>query len=356
MPVDMLYQGQSTNNSLFEKLLAVNFDVGALRPYIGNDGKSYITQNVHGEPKAVRTNADATLTKEAWKQFDTSIMRAARQRLRAVADVRAAGLTYGIPNGMGTTVLEYQKTSDINDAHISMDGLVLGSNDRPIFQSAFLPLPIIHKDFQFSAREVATSRRTGAPLDTTMGELAGRKVGEMTEKLLLGRGGTYAFGGGSLYGMTNFTSRISYTMTDPTDSSWTPQLHLDEVLAMRTLAQDYKHYGPFVLYYATKWDKYLDNDFSAGKGSITLRARLKMIEGISDVRTLDYLDTSSSTYNVVMLEMDPLTIRLVIGMEVVTLEWETMGGLLKNYKVMCIIVPQLRADIDGNTGIVHGSI
>jgi len=57
----------------------------------------------------------------------------------------------------------------------------------------------------------------------------------------------------------------------------------------------------------------------------------------------------------VLLEMDSSTIRMVIGMDVMTLEWESYGGLLKNYKVMCIIIPQLRADIDDNTGIVHGS-
>jgi hypothetical protein len=53
--------------------------------------------------------------------------------------------------------------------------------------------------------------------------------------------------------------------------------------------------------------------------------------------------------------MDTGTIRLVIGMDVTTLEWDDMGGLRKNYKVMNIIIPQLRADYDSNTGILHGS-
>ena len=356
MPIDFIFNRQSTDSSLFEKLLAVNFDTGALRPWRSTkDGRSYVTlTQKDGKKKNVLTNAAATLTKDAWKMLDTAVMRAARMRLRAVVDIRTAGLTFNIPNGMGTTVLEYQKMSDTNDAHISMDGLALGQNDRPTVESAFLPLPIIHKDFQFSAREIATGRNTNMPLDTSMGEGAGFKIGELTEKLLLGRHSTYKFGGGVIYGMTNFPGRLTKTITAPNATGWTPQIHLDEVLDMRQTSQTYKHYGPWTLYYSTAWDKYLDGNFTTAYPK-SLRARLKEIDGINDVKTLDFLDSATSTYNVVLLEMSPLTVRLVIGMEVQTLEWETVGGLLKNYKAMCIIIPQLRADVDGNTGIVHGA-
>jgi hypothetical protein len=37
-------------------------------------------------------------------------------------------------------------------------------------------------------------------------------------------------------------------------------------------------------------------------------------------------------------------------------EWQTEGGLITKYKVMTIQVPQVRADQDGNSGIVHGGI
>jgi len=351
MPIDFMFNGAASSNDIKEKLLACNFDVGALRPWIGKDGLPYVTLNRGGVPTKVRTNA-ATLTKEAWLQLDTAILRAARNRLRVVADLRSAGLTYGIPNGMGTTVLEYQRMSDINDASISMDGIRLGDDDRPQFDSQFLPLPIVHKDFQFSLRQIQTSRQSGAPLDTTMGELAGRKVAEMVEQLVIGSLDTYTYGGGTIYGMTNYTGRLTQTLTSPTATGWTPATLLDEVLEMRQTSQTYKHYGPWTLYFATGWDRYLDNDFNTSYPNKTLRNRLKEIDGISDIKTLDYL----SGYESVMLEMNPEVMRIVIGLEVMTLEWDTMGGLQKNYKVMTIMVPQLRADINGNTGIVHGSV
>jgi hypothetical protein len=48
-------------------------------------------------------------------------------------------------------------------------------------------------------------------------------------------------------------------------------------------------------------------------------------------------------------------IRMVIGMDVTTVQWETMGGMRLHFKVMAIMVPQLRADYNSNTGIVHGT-
>jgi hypothetical protein len=46
---------------------------------------------------------------------------------------------------------------------------------------------------------------------------------------------------------------------------------------------------------------------------------------------------------------------MVIGMDVTTVQWETHGGMRLNFKVMAIMVPQLRSDFNGNAGIVHGS-
>jgi uncharacterized linocin/CFP29 family protein len=314
-----------------------------------------MTVNRGGQEQVVRANAQATLTKEAWLQLDTAILKVARNRLRAVADLRGAGLTFTIPNGMGTSVLQYQRMNDTGNAIISMDPIRTASDFRPIFDSIYLPLPFIHSDFQLGARELAISRQSGAPLDTTKGEMAGRRVAEETEKLTLGRLDTYAYGGGTIYGMTNFTSRLTATITAPDATGWTPAIHLNEMLDCRQTLQDGKHYGPYRVYYSSAWDKYLDNDFSSAYPNKSLRQRINEVDGFEQARTLDYLDIVGSTYNVLIVEMDTGTIRLVIAMDVTTLEWEEMGGLQKNYKVMCIIIPQLRADMDGNTGILHAS-
>lgn len=349
--MDFILNGQATGR-VASTLLASNFNVGALRPYIGSDERHYITNMVGGKPVAIPLAVNAaTLRQEEWKQIDTAVVAAATERLRVVADLRGAGLQYVIPNGMGKTVLETEKMSDITPASVSMDPARQSESDRPQFDIDNLPLPVIHKDFSFSARQVATSRNGGSPLDVTMPQLAARRVAEEAEKLTLGvstNGVTY--GGGTVYGFTNFPSRITKTdLTAPTDTGWTPAITVQEVLTMRQLSKNKYHFGPWNLYVSPAWDEYLDDDYSAAKGDITLRERLAKIEGIRQIATADFL----TGFHMVLVQMTSDVARIVVGMDVMTIQWETQGGMLIHFKVMAILVPQLRADINGNTGIVH---
>lgn len=351
--MQFILNGQA-NGDVASRLLAAQFDVNCMRPYLGKDGKSYITVNdgKGGHKAQLIGNTTATLRKDEWKLLDDAVVKAAKPRLRAVADLRGSGLQYTIPNGMGKTVLETETQSDITDAIASMDGLRESQSDRPVYELTNLPLPIIHKDFQFSARQIMASRNGGSPLDTSMAELAGRKVAEYAEKLLLGKLSTYTYGGGTIYGYTNYTSALTKTITSPTASGWTAATTVQEVLAMRYQSQAAYHYGPWMCYCSPAWDVYMDDDYSSSKGDNTLRDRLKKIEGIQDVRTLDYLEN----YDLLLVQMTSDVVREVVGMDITTLQWESHGGLQLNFKVMAIMVPQLRADQNGNTGIVYGSV
>lgn len=349
---DFIFNG-AASGSVAQRLLACNFDVRALRPFIGENGKTYITtmgKNGKLETKMIH-NATATLRYEDWKLLDDVIVKAAKPRLKAVGDLRAAGLQYTIPNGMGTTVFQTETMSDIGDASISMDGLRQGANDRLEFDLTNIPLPIIHKDFSYSVRQIATSRNGGSPLDTNTAEAATRKVAEEAEKLLLGLSSTYSFGGGTIYGYTNYLYRMTQILTSPTAGGWTASTLLTEVLAMRTSSQNAYHYGPWVLYVSPAWDAYLDEDFKAAS-DVTVRERLKKLDGISDIRTLDYL----TDYDMILVQMSSDVVREIIGMDFTTVQWPSDGGLKENFKVMCIMVPQIRRDFNGNTGIVHGGV
>lgn len=334
-------------------LVECGFDTNVLRPYKGTDGRTYITRNVGGKAKAVPVaNADATLRKDDWILLDDAIVKAAKARLRAVDDLRARGLTFNIPNGMSRTVLQTERQSDISDAGVSMDGLTETEADRPVFDLTNLPLPIVHKDFHFSARQIAASRNGGSPLDTSTAELAARRVAEQVEKMLIGTANDYSFADGTIQGYTSFTDRITKTdITDPSSSGWSPADTLQEVLEMRKESQDAYHYGPYVLYCGPDWGVYMDDDYSANKGSNTLRQRIESIGSIESVRTLDYL----TGYDLVLVQMTSDVVRLVNGMDIQTVQWDTHGGLRKNFKVMAIMVPQLRSDHNANTGIVHGT-
>lgn len=348
--MDLIVNGQA-HGSVAARLLQNGFDVNAMRPYVGVDGRHYITQSNGGVATPVPLMAqNATLRRDEWIQIDTAVMAAARERLRLISDLRGSGLTFTIPNGMGKTVLESERMSDITPATISMDPARKSEGDRPEFDIINLPLPVIHKDFFFNARQIATSRNNGPGIDVTSAQLAARRVAEEAEKLALGTSGSFSYGGGTVYGLTNFPQRLTTVLTHPTQSDFTGPLLVDEVLGMRQQSMNNFYFGPWVLYNSPAWDQYLDDDYSTLKGDNTLRQRIMAINGIQDVRTLDFL----TGYQLILVQQTSDVIRLVMGMDVTTLQWETEGGMRINFKVMAIMVPQIRADIDDQTGIVHG--
>lgn len=340
---DMIFNGQA-HGTVAQRLSQHGMNVNALRPYYGDDGQPYITVN----DEAIRTNA-ATLRKDEWKHYDTAIVEAARNRLNGVADLYSRGLVYRIPNGLGTTVLEYETMTDGGIASISMDGITRAKNDRPEFNLAYLPLPIIHRDFQINARVLAASRTRGGALDTTMAEQAARRVAEKIETILFQGASSYAYGGGTIYGYTDFPSRLTGSLSVHWDhSAASGATILRDVLAMKQALINVKRYGPYVLYIPTGYEKVMDDDFKAQLG-LTIRARLLEIQGIEAVKVCDYL----SADNVIMVQMQSDTVRMVEALPLSPVEWQAEGGMITHYKVMTIQVPQLRADVNGSCGICH---
>lgn len=342
--------GMKAHGSVAKRILDSGGDPRVFQPFEMN-GRNYIFQTVNGKEVPVPVaNADATLRHEEWLRIDEAVQRVARERLRAVDDLRTRGLTYRT-NGLGDTVLLTEKQSDINDATISMGVTRQTDADRPVYDTDYLPLPIIHKDFFFDARVIAASRKGNTPLDTSMVEMCTRKVAETAEKLVIGRTTFPTYGGGTIQGYTNFSSALTQTLTTPVGSSTVGATLLSEILTMRQSAYNANYYGPYMIYNAPNWDQYLDEDFKTNSDK-TIRQRIEEVEGIQGFRTLDYMQN----YDLIMVQMTSEVVRLVVGMDITVLQWETMGGLMMNYKVMAILVPQLRADYNGNTGIVYGSV
>jgi hypothetical protein len=94
----------------------------------------------------------------------------------------------------------------------------------------------------------------------------------------------------------------------------------------------------------------MDDDFKA-ESDKTIRQRILEIGGITKVQVADYLTAN----NLLLVQLQSSTIRLVVGMDITMVEWTTHGGLRHHYKIMTIMVPQPRADQNGRCGIVHYS-
>jgi uncharacterized linocin/CFP29 family protein len=298
-------------------------------------------------PKELRTNA--LLSTDEWVYFDNELIAEASIRLRGVADLIVAGLVRRIPNGLAKTVLEYQKITDLDPAIVSLDGVTRSENDRVQFLAAGLPLPITHKDFYLNLRTLLASRQTGEPLDTTYARLAARKVAEETERMLF-QGGK-SFLGLTIYGYTTHPSRN--TAVFGTNGAWnqaakTGENIVADVNTMIGALEGDRFYGPYVIYVGGGMSTKLGEDFKAASDK-TIRQRVLEDTRITDIRVVDQMPAAT----VVAVQLTPDVVTMVEGEPLQTIQWDVHGGFQVNFKAFQILVPLIRADAAGRSGIVH---
>lgn len=394
MFTDFVLNGQG-HGEAGELLSGVRFETGLLRPYLKHQGGRnvpYVTinsgemrfnnQTGRYEPKYVEVSlhdlakrgiyspvANATsMRKEEWINLDRAVVRATRQRLRFVADLEAA-VPLGGFNGMAKLTHEYESMTDPGEAIVDMDGLSDGRSDSPLFKLRSVPLAITHSDFWISHRRIAASQASGTPLDTTLGEACGRRVGEAFEKTAIGTqtgltfgtqstGITAHDGNSTSYGLTNFTHRVTKTdLTTPDGTN--PDSIVQDVIEMRETMYTNGFFGPFMLYNSTSYDQWLDRTHFVGthaqgltNGTRNLRSVISEIDGIAGVRRLDYL---TSGYQLCLVQMTSDVVQMINAMDVVTVQWESQGGLRRNFKVLGIKVALFKAPYNGTSGVVHGT-
>lgn len=311
-------------------------------------GEQWLAAIKRGEiPSAAHLRTADTLRKDQWIELDNVLVEENMTRIRGVQDLLDNGLVKRIPNGLGRTVLQYEKISDMNPANVSMDGMTRGENDRPDFTLAGIPLPITHKDFFFNIRTLAASRRFGEPLDDTAVRVAGRKIAEAREDMLFNGGKQFA--SLPIYGYTTHPNRNLETLGANWASATAAQI-LSDVGSMLSTLQSDRFYGPYVLYVPGNASVNLNADYSTSY-TRTIRQRILDYPEIQDVRVSDALATG----NVVLVQMTSDVVQMVEGEPLQTVQWDIEGGMGVNFKAFEIMVPLIKASSEGRSGIVHGS-
>lgn len=365
--VDLITANGALGEIANKLAMSGRLDIGRMRPYIEQDGQTYVSVYVGGDPKkedayrVLQINQAGTLRRDEWKQLDEAVLKVAESRLGGFQDLIDAGLVYNLGNAMGTTVLEYHDISDTDlSADITMDGITRAQGARPQFTTNYLPIPIVHADYEINARVLAASRNLGNPLDTTMAERAARKVQEKLELMLFGDT-TYSYGGGTIYSYMNFPSantetEVASILGTNASTILVPWNAADgtkivqQVIAMKQASLNDKFFGPWNLYIPPAYETILDEDYQVSGGKvITIRDRLMAISGIKNIRVIDFMPADT----VLLVQMTSDVVRVVRGMGLQNVEWSTEGNMVTKYKVMTIQVPQIRADQEGKCGIVR---
>jgi len=222
-----------------------------------DDPKSYSTRPLNLNVNQIQANA--TLRRDEWKRLDEAVLGISEERLNGVQDLISAGLTYDLGNGMGTTVLEWHDVGDALEAELTMDGLPRAENDRPEWQHNYLPIPIIHADYEINTRALTVSRNMGNAIDTTMAERASRKINLKLEQMLF-TDTSYAFGTlddrnrNSIYSYVNFpdreTASLGAAWDQLGDSSGAPtgKTIVDQIIDWKQQLFNQYQRGPFMIY------------------------------------------------------------------------------------------------------------
>jgi len=293
---------------------------------------------------SLRTNA--LLRQDDWKALDKSVQDVAQKRYVGVADLLGRGQRLTIPNGLGKMMLESENVSDMRDAELNMSGVTRGQNDTVNYEVVGVPLPLTHKDYELDIRRLTASRNSGTPLDSTQARLATKKVANYGEALLFNGSSSFAYADYVIYGYLDFPSINSRSMGTDWASDTGANI-LTDVLAAKQLSITAMHFGPWFMYLPTNFDTTMDQDYSTAKGSNTVGERILAVTGIEQLKVADVLTAS----NVVLVQMDSDVVRMVEGLPMTNVEWDQMGGMIQNMKIMTIMVPEIRADQDGNCGV-----
>lgn len=308
----------------------------------GTVAQRLLANNMNFE--TLRTNA--ILQHDEWKDLDDRVIRLAEERLVLTQDLIASGLTYDL-GGIGTTISQWQTETDMTPATVSMEPDSQDNRDLLDYQMNQVAIPIIHKDFKLGLRQIEASRRMGSNIDLTNADAAARKVGQAMEDLVInGYGNT--IGGSRIYGVITHPDRI--TGTAP--GSWA---NIDNVyqtvLNMLSAADAVHRYGPFNLYISPGMGMTMYRYYEDGSGQ-TVEMRLQQIGAIQSIRVDDRLPEN----NLVLVQMTSDTIDLAVAQQLMPVEWEEMGGMVVNHKVLTAMAPRIKPDAKGELGIVHFTV
>ncbi len=297
---------------------------------------------------ALRNNG--VLRKEEWLQFDQVVVDIARKNLVGVGELMSRGLRYDIPNGLGTTQLEWERQGDMTPADFSMSGVTEGELDRLVWDLVNMPLPIIHKDFRINIRNLESSRKLGQTLDVAQATVAARKVAEKTEDLLY-NGDGITVGGSDIPGLLTHADRNTGSVTANWDLTATSGANkLTDVIAMIASAQVDDMYGPYGIFIPNAAHINLMDDYKAESDKTQLQ-RLLEVKGLEFI--LPSKDVAAGA--VVMVQLTSDVIDEVVGLQPTMVQWEVQGGMQINFKVMSIMIPRIRSTKTLQSGVVHYS-
>jgi len=302
----------------------------------------------------------APMQDKAQVAIDRAVVEVGLQRLTFAADIMAAGLTYTLTDPLSIAQLEWNSASKIGAAQRTMSPSARGENKLPIVTPNRLPIYLTTDGFEIDIRTLKTSQRIGTPLDVSIVKQCVRAVNEAIEDAAINGattldGQALAVAGYSAPGLLNAPNAESETLTAAAWST-TPvgSTVFSQTMAMIADLQGNKKFGPYRLYVPTVVGNALDSDYNATNNAqgLTIRQRLLQIESLQAVRVADLLPSTK----VALVQMTSDVIDMVVGQPPTVIPWTSLDGFTIHNLVMAIMIPRVRSDYNGDSGICIGTL
>jgi uncharacterized linocin/CFP29 family protein len=294
--------------------------------------------------QSLRTNT--LLRKDEWEYIDGRIIEIASNTLKGIADLQSMGLTVQL-GGLGVLVAQYETVSDLTDAAVNMAAEVDDEEGRLDYDLVGVPVPIISKSFRIDIRTLAASRQRGSGIDTAHIDAATRKVAEKLEEILF-IGSTVVQRGQAIYGYTTHPNRNTVSG----GASWGTATNVyPNVLAMIAALVADNMSGPYKLY--LHGDQYMETQALTANTSTPILRTLESLPGMGpgSIQQSNYVPAGQA----VLVAMRRDVVDLAVGQDIIPVEWDTKGGLVTRWKIMAAMVPRVKADAAGHSGIAHMS-
>lgn len=311
----------------------------------------------------------APMPDKAQVAIDKAVVEVGLQRLTVAADILAAGLTYNLTDPLSIAQLEWHSMSKVGAAQRTMNPSSRGENKLPILTPNRLPIYLTTDTFEIDIRTLKTSQRNGTPLDTALVKQCTRAVNEAIEDATI-NGATTLDGqdlkvaGYSAPGLLNAPGAEAQSLTA---AAWSPAHAVGatifgEVQSMIGKLQANKKFGPYRLYVGTGIGNALDTDYNATNNAqgLTIRQRLLQIESLQAIRTADLITSGTAVTDpigakAILVQMTSDVLDMVVGQEPTVIPWTSLDGFTIHNLVMAIMIPRVRSDYNGDSGICIGT-
>jgi hypothetical protein len=307
------------------------------------------------------------LMDKAQVSIDKAVVEVGLQRLTLVADLMSAGLVYPLSDPLSIAQLEWSTQSKIGAAQRTMSPAARGESKLPLIVPNRLPIYLTTDKFEIDIRTLKTSQRVGTPLDTAIVKQCTRAVNEAIEDAAIN--GATTLDGQNLqdagYTAPGLLNAPNVNTQNLTAAAWTTtpvgSTVFNEVMLMIGKLQSAKKFGPYRLYVGTQIGNTMDTDYNSGTSNpITIRQRLLQIESLQAVRVADLLPAGNGASpsignKVVLMQMTSDVCDVVMGQAPTVIPWTSLDGFMIHNLVMAIMIPRVRSDANGQSGVCVGT-